>query len=192
MLNELITSFTAALPLSELRGAIPLAILKFGFSPYKAFALSILGNILPVLPLLLGLEKISEYLSHKFYWFNRFFSWLFERVRIKHSGHFIYWGDLALLNEVPGVFYSYPKTLRALHLLGGFSAFYFCGNSSAFNRRLFRSRGRLCFRHSFKARFLVYCFRSFSRRLNCHCRNYIWRKYIHYVLNFRNLWQKKS
>ncbi|MDP2946412.1 MAG: small multi-drug export protein [bacterium] len=96
MLDELITFFVAALPLSELRGAIPLAILKFGFSPYKAFVISALGNILPVLPLLVGLEKISEYLSHKFYWFNRFFSWLFERTRIKHSGRFTYWGDLAL------------------------------------------------------------------------------------------------
>jgi len=96
MINELATFFAATLPLSELRGAIPLAILKFGFNPYKAFALSAAGNILPVLPLLLGLEKVSEYLSHKFYWFNRFFSWLFERARIKHSGHFTYWGDLAL------------------------------------------------------------------------------------------------
>ena len=96
MLNELITFFTAALPLGELRWAIPLAILKYGFSPYKAFIISALGNILPILPLLLGLEKISEYLSHKFYWFNRFFSWLFTKTREKHQNHFYYWGDLAL------------------------------------------------------------------------------------------------
>jgi len=111
MLNEFITFFTAALPLSELRGAIPLAILKYGFSPYKAFIISALGNILPVLPLLLGLEKISEYLSHKFYWFNRFFSWLFERTREKHKDHFHYWGDLALF-----IFVAIP-----LPLVGAYS-----------------------------------------------------------------------
>ena len=111
MLNELITFFTAALPLSELRGAIPLAILKYGFSPYKAFIISALGNILPVLPLLVGLEKISEYLSHKFYWFNRFFSWLFERTREKHKDHFHYWGDLALF-----IFVAIP-----LPLVGAYS-----------------------------------------------------------------------
>ena len=111
MLNEFITFFTAALPLSELRGAIPLAILKYGFSPYKAFIISALGNILPVLPLLVGLEKISEYLSHKFYWFNRFFSWLFERTREKHKDHFHYWGDLALF-----IFVAIP-----LPLVGAYS-----------------------------------------------------------------------
>ena len=111
MLNESITFFTAALPLSELRGAVPLAILKYGFSPYKAFIISALGNILPVLPLLLGLEKISEYLSHKFYWFNRFFSWLFERTREKHKDHFHYWGDLALF-----IFVAIP-----LPLVGAYS-----------------------------------------------------------------------
>ena len=119
MLNELITFFTAALPLSELRGAIPLAILKFGFSPYKAFIISVLGNILPVLPLLLGLEKISEYLSHKFYWFNRFFHWLFERTRIKHSGHFAYWGDLALF-----IFVAIPLPLTGAYS-GAVAAFVF-------------------------------------------------------------------
>ncbi|MCX6813825.1 MAG: small multi-drug export protein [Candidatus Azambacteria bacterium] len=119
MLNELITFFTAALPLSELRGAIPLAILKFGFSPYKAFVISALGNILPVLPLLLGLEKISEYLSHKFYWFNRFFNWLFERVRIKNSGHFTYWGNLALF-----IFVAIPLPLTGAYS-GAVAAFVF-------------------------------------------------------------------
>ncbi|MFH1990323.1 MAG: small multi-drug export protein [Patescibacteria group bacterium] len=96
MLNESITFFTATLPLSELRGAIPLAILKFGFNPYKAFVLGVFGNILPILPLLFGLEKISEYLSRKFYWFNKFFSWLFERTRIKHTEHFACWKNWAL------------------------------------------------------------------------------------------------
>ena len=119
MLKELTTFFVAALPLSELRGAIPLAILQFGFSPYKALALSIMGNILPVLPLLLGLEKISEYLSHKFYWFNRFFNWLFERTRIKHSGHFTYWEDLALF-----IFVAIPLPLTGVYS-GAVAAFVF-------------------------------------------------------------------
>lgn len=119
MLNELIIFFTAALPLSELRGAIPLAILKFGFSPYKALGLSLMGNILPVLPLLLGLEKIAEYLSHKFYWFNRFFNWLFERARIKHSEHFTYWGDLALF-----IFVAIPLPLTGAYS-GAVAAFVF-------------------------------------------------------------------
>lgn len=119
MFNELVTFFVAALPLSELRGAIPLAMLKFGFSPYKAFAISALGNILPILPLLLGLEKISEYLSRKFYRFDKFFNWLFERTRIKHAGHFTYWGDLALL-----IFVAIPLPLTGAYS-GAVAAFVF-------------------------------------------------------------------
>jgi len=119
MLNESITFFTATLPLSELRGAIPLAILKFGFSPYKAFVISALGNILPVLPLLLCLKKLSEYLSHKFYWFNRFFDWLFERTRTKHAEHFICWKDLALF-----IFVAIPLPLTGAYS-GVIAAFVF-------------------------------------------------------------------
>lgn len=110
MTNEIITFLVAALPLSELRGAVPLAILKFGFSPTKALFISFLGNIFPVLPLLIGLEKTSEYLSHKFYWFNRFVGWLFERTRAKHESHFHYWGDLALF-----IFVAIPLPLTGVY-----------------------------------------------------------------------------
>ncbi|MDO8443684.1 MAG: small multi-drug export protein [Candidatus Azambacteria bacterium] len=119
MINELITFFIAALPLSELRGAIPLAILKFGFSPYKAFAISVLGNILPVLPILFFLGKVSEFLSRKFYWFNRFFNWLFERTRTKHAEHFVCWKDLALF-----IFVAIPLPLTGAYS-GAVAAFVF-------------------------------------------------------------------
>jgi uncharacterized membrane protein len=119
MFNELITFFVAALPLSELRGAIPLAILKFGFSPYKAFILSVLGNILPVLPVLFFLGKASAYLSSKFYWFNKFFNWLFERTRTKHAEHFLCWKDLALF-----IFVAIPLPLTGAYS-GAVAAFIF-------------------------------------------------------------------
>jgi len=119
MINEIITFVVAAIPLSELRGAIPLAILKFGFGPFKALLISFLGNILPVLPLLLVFDKVSEYLSHKFYWFNRFFSWLFERTRRNHGDHFHYWGDLALL-----IFVAIPLPLTGAYS-GAIAAFVF-------------------------------------------------------------------
>ena len=119
MTNEIITFLIAALPLSELRGAIPLAVLKFDFSPAKALFISFLGNILPVLPLLIVLDKVSEYLSHKFYWFNRFFSWLFERTRVKHENHFRYFGDLALF-----IFVAIPLPLTGAYS-GAVAAFVF-------------------------------------------------------------------
>ena len=118
-MNEIITFIVAALPLSELRGAIPLAVLKFGFSPAKALLVGILGNILPVLPLLIGLEKVSNYLSHRFYWFNRFFGWLFTKTREKHKDHFHYCGDLALF-----IFVAIPLPLTGAYS-GAVAAFVF-------------------------------------------------------------------
>ena len=77
---EIITSIIAALPVVELRLAIPFAVTKWSFSIYKAFYLSVLGNMIPVVPLLLFLEPISEKLR-KFTLFRNFFNWLFERTR---------------------------------------------------------------------------------------------------------------
>ncbi len=79
---ELVTVVLAALPVSELRGAIPYAITVGGMSWQKAFALSVVGNFLPVLPILLLLESVSTWLRRYEVW-NRFFSWLFERTRRK-------------------------------------------------------------------------------------------------------------
>jgi uncharacterized membrane protein len=77
---ELVTVVLAALPISELRGAIPYAITVGGMSWQKAFALSVVGNFLPVLPILLLLETVSTWLRRYTLW-DRFFSWLFERTR---------------------------------------------------------------------------------------------------------------
>ncbi len=79
--REYVVMIIAALPISELRGAIPLA-LSFGMPLQKAFWLSVIGNAIPVIPLLFLLKPISTYLS-RFKPFERFFSWLFTRTRKK-------------------------------------------------------------------------------------------------------------
>ena len=45
--DEIIVMFVAAMPLVELRGAIPLGI-SMGFTPLESTVLSIIGNIIPV------------------------------------------------------------------------------------------------------------------------------------------------
>jgi uncharacterized membrane protein len=70
----------AMLPIAELRGAIPLALLKFGLPLWQVYLLAVIGNMLPVIPLLLFLEKISAGLR-RFKLFDLFFRWLFERTR---------------------------------------------------------------------------------------------------------------
>ncbi len=79
--KEYIVMIVAALPVSELRGSIPLA-LSFGMTVQKAFLLSIIGNFIPVIPVLFLLEPVSRWLS-RFKLFARFFDWLFTRTRSK-------------------------------------------------------------------------------------------------------------
>jgi uncharacterized membrane protein len=81
--QELIVIILGSAPVSELRGAIPLAIGQFHFGAAKSYILSVIGNIIPVIPLLLSLEHISNFFM-KFPLGNRFFTWWFNRTR-KHS-----------------------------------------------------------------------------------------------------------
>ncbi|OPY52121.1 MAG: putative small multi-drug export protein [Methanosaeta sp. PtaU1.Bin112] len=73
----------AALPVSEVRGAIPLAVGVYGYAPWQAYLLSVLGNLLPVIPLLLFLGPVSDCMR-RFSWGEMFFSWLFSRTRRKY------------------------------------------------------------------------------------------------------------
>lgn len=89
----------AALPVAELRLSIPIAILKppygFGMDPISALSLSIIGNMLPVIPLLLYLEPVSSYLRRWKTW-DRYFTWLFTRTHRKHSAEFEKYGSIGL------------------------------------------------------------------------------------------------
>ncbi len=77
--KELITLILAILPISELRGAIPAGISLNQALP-KTIILSIAGNLIPVIPLLLLLGPVSEKLRQFKLW-HRFFVWLFERTQ---------------------------------------------------------------------------------------------------------------
>ena len=73
--------FIAAFPITELRGAIPLA-LYYGMSFSRAFWLSVLGNIIFIAPGLFLFEPISNRLR-KFRLWSKFFDWFFERTKKK-------------------------------------------------------------------------------------------------------------
>ena len=81
MAPELKVFVLAALPISEVRGSVPLG-LYFGLSPIKIVLLSILGSVLPVFPILWGLNTLTQHLR-KINIFDRFFEWLFRRTHSK-------------------------------------------------------------------------------------------------------------
>lgn len=78
--QPLITFLIATLPVSELRGAIPWALTAGGLGWQQAYFYAVMGNFLPVIPLLLLLEPVSLRLRKYSIW-DRFFTWLFERTR---------------------------------------------------------------------------------------------------------------
>jgi len=97
--KELIVVLIAMLPVAELRLSIPLAIMKepygFGLDPITAFSLSVIGNMIPVIPLLLFLEPVSNFLRRWKIW-DLFFTWLFERTHRKHNENFEKYGSIGL------------------------------------------------------------------------------------------------
>ncbi len=70
----------AAFPISELRGAIPIAIIVHDFPWYSAYIVAVIGNLLPVPLILLFLNFATRILS-KARLFERMLNWLFEKIR---------------------------------------------------------------------------------------------------------------
>lgn len=98
--KELAVSFVAALPVFELRGSIPLGI-SLGLPLVKVYLLSIIGNLLPVIPLL----ALFKYFFHKLEdirFLGKFFKWWFRRVEKKSKivERWGFWG-LVLFVAIP-------------------------------------------------------------------------------------------
>lgn len=90
------TVLMATLPVGELRAAIPVAIGVYGMDPLTAYVLAVIGNMLPVVPLLLFLGSVSNYLRRWVFW-DVFFNWLFTRTYHRHNEKFERYGTIALL-----------------------------------------------------------------------------------------------
>lgn len=74
------TVLLAMAPISELRGAIPLALAHFGMSWPKAYFLSVAGNIIPIIFILPFLESLQRWLR-RFPLADKFITWWFGHVR---------------------------------------------------------------------------------------------------------------
>jgi len=90
----------AALPVFELRGAIPLGV-SLGMPLASLYFLALLGNLIPVLPLLLFFKYFFHHLENiKF--LGKFFKWWFRRVERKSKlvERWGFWG-LVLFVAIP-------------------------------------------------------------------------------------------
>lgn len=73
--------FLSLLPITELRATIPLAQ-SLGIQPLRAFIIAVGGNLIPIIPLLLGLEPLSRLLVN-FPPIDRLFQRILAKTRNK-------------------------------------------------------------------------------------------------------------
>ena len=93
--NGLRVALISTLPISEIRGAIPIALTIYKMPIIQAYIFAVLGNIIPTIFLLLYLGPFSEFLR-RWQFFNIFFNWLFEKTR-RHEEKYEKYGALFLL-----------------------------------------------------------------------------------------------
>lgn len=77
--TQLIVIIISALPIIELRGALPVAINLFQLPWYQALYLAIIGNMLPVPFLLIFFESLTKVISRTEKG-KRLLDWLFKRT----------------------------------------------------------------------------------------------------------------
>jgi uncharacterized membrane protein len=80
----LVIALIAMLPFIELRGAIPIAVLLFGWDVGFALAYCVAFNIVPGVALVFGLERMEPTLR-RVKVFDRILTWVFERTRRRHA-----------------------------------------------------------------------------------------------------------
>ncbi len=96
--SEVIIFLFAMVPIFELRGAIPVAaILGANISIWKIYLIAVIGNMVPVLPILLLLGPASNFLRNHSKIFDRFFEWLFARTRRRIEAKIEKYGALGLM-----------------------------------------------------------------------------------------------
>jgi len=95
MTPELKTFLIAMSPIIELRGSIPIALQIYKLPVWSAYLFSVLGNLVPLILIILLLNPVSKFLSQRFNLFNRFFTWLFSHSRKSSQSKVERWGKSA-------------------------------------------------------------------------------------------------
>lgn len=92
---ELTVMLVAAMPIIELRGAIPIGV-SLGLSPFHSAVISYVGSVLPVPIILFGIRPIFEILRK-----NSFFRKIIDKIiynsNVKHSKKIQKYGTIGLV-----------------------------------------------------------------------------------------------
>ncbi|TAK95514.1 ligand-binding protein SH3 [Patescibacteria group bacterium] len=94
--KELATFIIAAIPITELRAALPLAYKVYGLSAFSAWFWSVAGTYVAMVAILFLLNPVATFLSKHISLFEKFFAWLFEHTRKRANGKMEKYGEWAL------------------------------------------------------------------------------------------------
>lgn len=83
--EELATFLIAAIPVTELRAAIPLAYEVYDLSAFSAWFWSVAGTFFTMLMIVSIMDPIANFLSEFSEIFRKFFEWLFRHTRERAS-----------------------------------------------------------------------------------------------------------
>ena len=97
MFPFLLVFFLSMLPISEIRGAIPIGFFYYHLSLWKVFFVALLGNILTTLILLLFLKRISLFLKRQKNFLRNFWDLLLNHYYLKHKKTIKSLGAVALV-----------------------------------------------------------------------------------------------
>lgn len=94
---ELSTLVIAAMPIGELRAALPIALTVYDLNFWSAFILSVFGTLTAAIVVMAILDPIANWARQHSQPINKALEWLFERTRKRHQSKFNRYRDLALI-----------------------------------------------------------------------------------------------
>ncbi|MCJ7688210.1 MAG: small multi-drug export protein [Clostridiaceae bacterium] len=97
-MNWLIVLLWSAVPLVEMKGAIPIGIYTYNINPLTVFFLSFVGSLLPVPFILIFFNKIFDFLG-KYKFFSGFYN-LIDRKISKNRAKFEKFEEIALITFI--------------------------------------------------------------------------------------------
>lgn len=95
-MQDVFIIFLSAVPIGELRVALPIALQVYGFSIPRALVDVYLGNALPVLPLLFGLRALVRWCDAHWPFFHRLLERFIHRTQMRLEKDYAAYGSLAL------------------------------------------------------------------------------------------------
>jgi len=100
----------SALPLTELRLSIPVAIHAWGVDPFSAYGLALIGNALPFFPLFFGLRAFRDFSEKHIPWLTRFIDSSVARAEERVKEKYARYGAFALF-----LFTAIPLPMTGLY-----------------------------------------------------------------------------